>query len=146
MFLAQWTVYMMLIVFPKVSNTSQHSLIHRGHHAWHNLLIRNNFMHTTRGNLGSRILPKETSTCRLLCRVEVKSEQMTLEYWWLYQLSSWCSRACAHTGWSVQCLGIDGCSSVGGLNGQHHHLESDAGCKSQWKSWRRGVKWENLAD
>ena len=29
--------------------------------------------------------------------------------------------------WSDQCLEEDGCSFVDGLEGQHHHLESDAG-------------------
>ena len=29
--------------------------------------------------------------------------------------------------WSDQCLEVDGCSSVDGLEGQHHHLDLDAG-------------------
>ena len=29
--------------------------------------------------------------------------------------------------WSDQCLEVDGCSSVDGLEGQRHHLELDAG-------------------
>ena len=29
--------------------------------------------------------------------------------------------------WSDQCLEVDGCSSVDSLEGQHHHLEWDAG-------------------
>ena len=29
--------------------------------------------------------------------------------------------------WSDQCLEVDGCSSVDGLEGQHYHLESNAG-------------------
>ena len=29
--------------------------------------------------------------------------------------------------WSDQGLEVDGCSSVDGLEGQHHHAESDAG-------------------
>ena len=49
--------------------------------------------------------------------------------WWLYQPASWCSRAKC-SGWDVwsdQCLEVDGCSSIDGLEGQHHRLELDAG-------------------
>ena len=30
--------------------------------------------------------------------------------------------------WSDQCLEADGCSSIDGLEGQHHCFESDVGC------------------
>ena len=29
--------------------------------------------------------------------------------------------------WSDHCLDVDGCTSVDGFEGQHHHLELDAG-------------------
>ena len=33
--------------------------------------------------------------------------------------------------WSDQCLEVDGCSSFDGLEGQHHHFESDVGHNSK---------------
>ena len=57
--------------------------------------------------------------------------------WWGYQSASWCRQAkCSRWGvWSDQCLEVDGCSSIDGLEGQHHCLESDAGITSSHLLW-----------
>ena len=50
--------------------------------------------------------------------------------------------------WYDQCLEVDGCSSVDGLEGQHHRLESDAGSNRKpvdvmEEGWSHGRTWED---
>ena len=120
------------------------------------------------------------------CYFKLKSEQMSLESFaedgkwlcwlpeqrrvvtslsdpcsqrWRYQAASWWSGAqCSCWGaWSDQCLEVDGCSSVDGLEGQNHCLESDVGCNRKpvknlgrlkmrraaalWTCWKSSQEW-----
>ena len=66
--------------------------------------------------------------CHILKRVATSLSELCLHSGMAVP-ASWCSRAkCSRRGvWPDQCLVLDGCSSVDGLESQHHRLESDAG-------------------